>query len=226
MLKPTVVNSVGIDHYRDACASARRDAEREDYGRGEPGTDDSSSVPHEVADALWGSEDPVEKKIEALFEIYDEMPAYGLVMYVSGEYSAWPPQARQQFWNGVRARLASPDRALARPLAYSLWCDWFEHGDYTVEAWEAVTTVETPEPALREVLIASGPVPWHLKVRLFSRLVDDPSWHYFIFRSLLHSAFDVFGKYEAQEARAWLQRLSLPASTEHLDKLTARLRDS
>jgi hypothetical protein len=221
-----LVQAVGRDHYLDACAFARRDAEREDYGRGDPGDNDSSLVAHEISDALWEADAPLEERIATFFEIYDEMPSYGFVMYASHEYGEWPLTARRQFWDGVRKRLATSDRALGRPLAYSLWCDWFEHGEYTAEAWEALTAPDTPVPVLEHVLIASGPVPWPDKTRLYNRLITDVRWHYYIFRSLLHSAFDVYGKFDRNEAAGWLTRLSIPSSTEHLSELQRRLRGS
>jgi hypothetical protein len=151
------------------------------------------------------------------------MPAYGLLMYVSHHYPDWPPAARQQFWDGVKTRLAGEDHALARPLAYNLWCDWFEHGDHTAEAWDALTKPGTLDPVLQEVLMASGPVPWRMKTQLYERLVTDTRWHYYIFRSLLHSAFDVFGSVDSKEAAAWLQRLSVAPSTENLRELQDHL---
>ena len=217
---------IGADHYRDACVSARRDAEREDFGHGSLGNDDSSLTPHEVSDELWDLNASVRDKLELFFEIYDEMPASGLLMYVSHHYPAWPSSVKRQFWDGVRTRFGGADRALARPLAYYLWCDWFEHGDFTREAWEALTTVDTPRVALQEVLIASGPVPWSMKTELYERLISDQRWHYYIYRSLLHSAFDIFGKIDHEEASAWLSRLAIPDSTDHLSELAARLRNS
>jgi hypothetical protein len=223
LLKHELVEIVGLDHYRDACRSARRDAERQDYGRGDPGADDSSLVPHDLSDALWESDAPLAEKIRTLFEIYDEMPAYGLLMYVSHEYSHWPQAAKRQYWAAFASRLASSDRALARPLAYNLWCDWFEHGIHTADAWEALTAPAQPDYVLQEVLIASGPVPWELKSRLYARLIPEQKWHYYIFRSLLHSAFDVFGKFERDEATTLLAKLKLPDDTENLEELRGHL---
>lgn len=224
LLKDTLIETIGRDHYRDACVSARRDADREDYGRGRSGNDDSSLTPHDISDELWGLDASLTDKITLLFEVYDEMPAYTLLMYVPHHFHDWPSDARALFWAGVRARLGGSDQALARPLAYSLWCDWFEHGDFTAEAWEALTGPEVPAAALQNVLIASGPVPWRLKTELYRRLVGDAGWHYHIFRSLLNSAFDVYGQIDRNEAVTWLDRLLIPESTAHLPDLIARLR--
>jgi hypothetical protein len=223
VLKAAVIETVGERAYYEACPQARAEAERVDFGQARERESWTSDVPHQAADALWDADAQVQEKVETLFELYDELPAYGLLMYAIHHYREWPEAVRTQFWDAVRTRLGGVDQALARPLAYSLWCDWFEDPTLVEEVWAQLTTPSTHPAVLREVLIASGPVPYRLKRPLYTRLVAQPEWHYYIFRSLLHSTFDVYGQLERQDAGQWLARLQLPSTTEHLSDLRARL---
>ena len=220
MLKLAIIQAVGESAFAEACGQARAEAAKPDYGRGESWTSD---IPHAVADELWSAAVPPEEAVEALFSLYDDLPAYGLLMYTIHQYVEWPAGVRERYWADVRARLGGPDPALAAPLSYCLWCDWFEDSALVVEAWTALTARGATPTVLRRVLAASGPVPYDLKRALYERLVDRPEWHADIFGSLLHSAFDVFGQIDRVDARRWLGRLQLPESTPHLDKLRANL---
>ena len=104
--------------------------------------------------------------------------------------------------------LASEHDALADPISYVMWCDLFESARVE-EAWRALITSEIDERLFERVLIASGPVPFPLKAELYTRLIGQQRWHYFIFRSLLHSAYDYFGNVEPTQALAVLERLKL-----------------
>lgn len=87
----------------------------------------------------------------------------------------------------------------------------------------------TKEPAsdllLQRVLIHSGPVPYDLKRELYERLLPDEKWHYYIYRSLLHSAFDMYGKIHRKDAGQVLEQLELADDLEHLGKLQDKLSD-
>ena len=83
---------------------------------------------------------------------------------------------------------------------------------------------QATDEVLKHTLIASGPVPWNLKTVLYRRLVTDARWHYYIYQSLLHSAFDVYGNLDRSEAVDWLNRLLLPKDTPDLAELVAHLR--
>ena len=221
--KSDVIRKVGEQTYLDACASARRDAARSDYGRGMGWGEPLADIPHQVTDLIWDGDWPWRDKLRLFFEIYDDMPAYGHLMYVPHHYSHFSQADNQEWWAGVRARLASGDPALAQPLAYSLWCDFFEHPDRVEQAWSELSGESVPEPALRIVLLSSGPVPYPLKRRVYDRLIADPGWHGAIFQSLLNSAFDVFGQIDARDACELLTRLRPGPDTEQLATLRDKL---
>lgn len=76
---------------------------------------------------------------------------------------------------------------------------------------------------LRRVLIMSGSVPFTLKSEVYVRLIGADRWHYYIFRSLLHSTFDYCGDVDERKALAVLQQLNLPPETESLATLQQAL---
>ena len=151
------------------------------------------------------------------------MPCYGLLMYLKDNYGQFCEHERNQFWDWVRTQLDSNDPVLSPPIAYCLWCDFFEDPNTVHEAWSQLVVPFPSEKALQTILIHSGPVPFHLKQPVYTLLIDKPQWHYYIFQSLLHSQFDVYGKLDKRSAWKLLQQLNLPSNIEHLDKLKEKL---
>ena len=217
-----LIASVGASRYREACEAARADSVRADYGRGEPTF--NSDIPLELFDQVWESELPHSRKLDLVLKLYDEMPCYSYLSSLSMWFSDLGSNVRARFWKWVRSKLSSDDPAFPPPVAYSLWCDFFENSKTVEEAWSEVARTDLPDSALQLVLIHSGPVPFPLKRALYQRLLPQERWHYYIFRSLLHSEFDVNGDIDHEEAGRVLSRLGIPADTEHLDKLRAKLR--
>jgi hypothetical protein len=63
-----------------------------------------------------------------MFQVYREMPCYGLFFGLTlDHWHELPVEARKVFWREARALLSQDDEALAQPLAYSMWCDFFEY---------------------------------------------------------------------------------------------------
>ncbi len=119
--------------------------------------------------------------------------------------------------------LGHDDDAMSEPLVYSLWCDFFEDAARVEQAWTELVGHNTAPRLLQRVLIVSGPVPFHFKAQLYQRLLNDKTWHYHIYRSLLHSAFDVCGDLDREQALAILRRLDLAPGSEHLITLWEEL---
>lgn len=186
---------------------------------------DVLDVPHDLSDPIWdeGEESWIERMALA-FQLYREMPCYATLMYMRHYFFEWDDGARRRFWDEYRSLLSDDDDRLADPVAYSLWCDYFEDPASVEEAWAAVASPgAVSERALRRVLEVSGPVPYDLKAPIYERLVRSTHWHPFIFRSLLYSAFDVYGQIDAKAARKLLDKLSLSRTTEGLRELREKL---
>ena len=220
MTKDEIIAEVGADVFKREARRIRADAARSDYGRG---GDLSSELPHELASRIWYSDFPGTEKIRLFFDIYDEMPSYGLAMYVTHFYSEFSMHEKGLWWAGVRERLGSSDSALRNPLEYSLWCDYFENRETVGEAWEALTADGSDEQILRCVIKASGPVPYELKRGLYEQLAERVEWRPAIFEALFHSAHDYFGHIDAAHARNLLGRLDIPVGTPGLIELQSKL---
>lgn len=132
--------------------------------------------------------------------------------------------ALELFWDEYRKLISDADDRLAEPIAYSLWCDYFENPDTVEEAWgQMVQPGALTDRALQRLLEAAGPVPFRLKQALYDELIADERWHPGIFRSLLHSTIDVFGDVDAVAARDLLACLSLSEDTPGLRELRDKL---
>jgi hypothetical protein len=175
-------------------------------------TTPASDLPHRIADLIWDGPDSWAEKIRLLFDVYDEMPGYGHLMYVTHHYEHFSASDRSLWWHKVAERLEAAVPAIASPIEYSLWCDFFENPDRVTEAWRHLTQGNPSEGTLRAVLRASGPVPYVMKTRLYEQLITDPKWHEWILESLRASASDVYGDIDQRDARTWLDRLLVPES--------------
>lgn len=216
--------AVGPDRYQNASAAAYRAAlHHGTSGQAEPF---DSTVAHEIADIIWDAPVADNEKVKLTFDAYADIPCYALLMYIALNYSDLSSAARDLFWDRMRSLLGQDTEALAGPVEYTLWCDYFEGSDAVEQAWAEVVRDETNDRALQRVLIVSGPVPFAFKEDPYTRLIEDKKWHYYIFRSLLHSTFDYFGNIEKVKALGILQQLDLPPDTDNLMLLRHALQDA
>jgi hypothetical protein len=136
-------------------------------------------------------------------------------MYFSISYRDLTAPVRERFWAWVRATLSAEDDALAHPLEYMLWCDFFEADeDRATEAWTYLVDSESPDRLLQRVLVSSGPAPYALKSCLYDRLLPDRKWHSYIYRSIVHNMNDLYGSIDFYQAKQVLKQLDLPEDTE------------
>lgn len=161
-------------------------------------------------------------------DLYREMPAYGLLhqLFIARAYGDLDLDARRLFWSFAREMLSGEAAALADPVAYYMWCHFFED-QWVEEAWKALT-LGAPDRLIERILLVSGPVPFSIKRDLYQQKIGNKRWHYFIYRGLLHSAFDVYGKIDRAEARRLIGRLKLSLSKEeskNFDRLSRQLGD-
>jgi hypothetical protein len=164
-----LVARVGEERFRNACewamATAARTGHSRERGQDARWPDDILNVPHELADPLWDEGDGTGfERLGLAVDLYREMPCYATLMYMRHYFADWDQTARDRFWAEYRSLLSDDDDRLAGPVAYSLWCDYFEDPASVAEAW---TLIEAPdalsERGLRRALDASGPVPYDIK---------------------------------------------------------------
>ena len=225
-----LVEKVGPRRFERACEWAWATAARTGRSAGthDPDSrwpDDVVGVPHELADEIWDEGAASwSDRIALAFELYRAMPCYATLMYMDDYFSDWDEAERELFWKQYRVLLSHDDERVANPVAYSLWCHYLEDPASVEEAWRTLAAPGAlSDLGLRRLLEASGPVPYDLKLPVYERLLPERHWHPHLFRSLLASAFDVYGKIDPRRARQLLRKLALPRHTEGLEELISRL---
>lgn len=221
MTKQELIAAVGAARYWDASSELTRIALRDDYGSSAC-PESQTDLPHNLSPDIWDASMAEHGKVSLFFDVYDDLPSYGMLMYAAYAYREMSPLGRSQWWEEVRKRFIGEKAALRNPLLYALWCDYFENQDTVQEAWLELTNPRQ-EGLLRVVLPISGPVPWGLKQSIYEETADEPSMRQFVFEALVRSAFDVFGKLDATAARKILAKLEIPEKTMGFLELTTKL---
>ncbi|HEV2490634.1 MAG TPA: hypothetical protein VGT03_12565 [Candidatus Acidoferrales bacterium] len=223
MTKEDLIISVGREQYNVASRELTRIASSEDYGNHNcPAIPEELDLGHDLSPQIWDSQLSEQQKLALFFQVYDDLPSGGMVMYAYFAYAELSPEGRKLWWKAVQERLVSGNRALSSPLCYYLWCNYFENPKTVLEAWSALTGSKQ-ESLLRVVLPISGPVPWDLKLPVYETAINAPSLRLALYDGLLGSAFDYFGKIEPLSARRILLKLDLPSDTISYGQLLERL---
>ncbi|MFG2981165.1 alpha/beta fold hydrolase [Streptomyces sp. NPDC048258] len=210
--------------------------------------DDSPGAPQTAADIAddWGWQVfrderlPLADRLRVAFGLMDLLGSDTRVtgqlhMAHLGEDGPLPAAV---LWNGFRRRLEAVRESAA--VADCLWLDWFEDRRTAGTAFAEVLGDdigrlpgrELPgdpgrDPLVRRarrVLEVSGPVPWPAKAAAYETAALVPVLHPALFRALLASHHDLYGDLEPAPALALLERLRIPADTEHLAALQGALR--
>ncbi|WP_330299690.1 alpha/beta fold hydrolase [Streptomyces sp. NBC_00503] len=141
------------------------------------------------------------------------------------------PLPTDLLWDGYRRRLEAVREYPA--ITDSLWFDWFEVAQTADEAFTEVLGNDreqllpgAPEALLRRarrVLEHSGPVSWPGKADTYRAAARTPALHHAVFRAVLRSYHDVYGRLDPAEALCILGGLDVPPETEHLAGLRRAL---
>lgn len=197
-----LIDIVGEDTFDIACAEAMSD-----------GTSVRSSVPHDLSGRLWfEGDESVGERLEVAAELYRRMPCYANLMY--WPYDTFDERTRARMWDVYQAFLEDPRDAVAHPIAYSLWVDFFEDPRTVDRAWREVAGPQEPRrPRLERVVSASGPVAWARKASLYEQLAAEGGWDEPLIAGLYGSCVDVYGSLDRLPALRILRRVR--ASTNH-----------
>ena len=106
MTRDEIRTRVGPERYDAMCRGLLGNTE-EDY---------DPELPHEICDHIWDSPDTYDQKIRLLRDIYEEMPCYGHLMYVTHYYGDFSPSEKSTLWSWYRSCLEQGDRRLAEPF--------------------------------------------------------------------------------------------------------------
>lgn len=222
--------NVAVSHWRRAWMSGRPepltiDALIEVVGReafdaacretsSSAGGPTAPDAPHELSDRLWyaGSESLADR-LPVAIELYRRMPSYANLMYWRHRHREFDHETQARMWAAYREFLGDPDVAVAQPVAYSLWVDYFEDESTVERAWSEVSGPEEPRrPRLERVIAASGPVPWVRKALLYESLAAEGGWEDALVAGIYGSCIDLYGSIERKAALRIIRRL--PPATE------------
>lgn len=193
----TLIDLVGSEAFEEACRQAMS----------VPNESIASDVPHELSDRLWyDGIESMDERLMVAAELYGRMPCYLNVMF--WRYRDFDEPTRARMWSIYREFLDDPRDAVAEPVAYSLWVDYFEDATTVDRAWREVSGPQEPRrPRLARVVSSSGPVPWPLKESLYEQLTIEGGWDEPLLDGLYGSCIDVYGSLERKPGLRILRRL-------------------
>lgn len=188
----------------------------------------AGQVAHSWAGDVFAEELDAADQVRLAFGLLDLLDEYWVTCELRfADGSREGPLPADVLWGGYRERLEAERHVEA--VTYSLWADWFEDPGTAATAFAEVLgndigrVVAEPSEALlrraRRVLECSGPVPWPVKEPTYRCAVRLSALHPAVFAGLLASCHDVYGDLEPPTALALLDRLELPADTQHLAAL-------
>ncbi|MFE7764721.1 hypothetical protein [Streptomyces sp. NPDC057438] len=191
-----------------------------------------SLTAHEVAQswagAVFCADLDAAAQVRLAFGLLDLLDAYWVTCEIRFAYgSAEGRLPADVLWDGYRRRLEA-DRD-CEAVTYSLWVDWFEDRATAATAFAEVLGNDIDRVVrersahllrrARRVLECSGPVRWAVKEPTYRTAARLPALHSCLFRALRAGFHDVNGDLEPAAALALLDRLDLPADTQHLAEL-------
>lgn len=212
-------DEVGRERFDAACDWALRTAA--DDGRPDVDwPDDLGDVPHDLDYLIWDAALPAVRRLPTALALYRRMPCYWNAVTPYNHRRELSAAEVDAYWAEARALLDGEDDALADPLAYTLWCEWFENAQTRADAWGRLTDDEATPRRLRRVLAVSGPVAHATKRDLLWRFTrKGPEGQRAVAEALAHGAFDVYGRVDVADARALLRVLEGVDDVRGIDEL-------
>jgi hypothetical protein len=181
----------------------------------------------DISEQVWTSTIPTAEKISLGFQLYDLFPSYYhfLVPFyrLIRDNKISDTKQKDIIWKRFMKYLVAENH-YANPVAYVLWVEFFEDHATARESWQGLLNNYEDSKSLLRLLEISGPVPYDLKETVYNSLLDDEKTHDPIFRSLLHSAYDVFGQIDKTKALDVLAKLNVDTNTGNYRLLMDKLK--
>lgn len=181
----------------------------------------------EISDEVWYSKMEVTHKIFLGFQLYEMFPSYYhfLVPFYHRirDKEIYLMEHKKIIWEKFIWYLAS-DACYADPVGYILWVEFFEDTTTVSDMWQGLLNNCHDKKSLRAMLEVAGPVPFDLKENCYKELISDKGNHETIFNSLLHSAFDIYGKIDKRKASIILAKLNVDTASEKYKLLEDKLK--
>lgn len=179
-----------------------------------------------MSEKVWDSSLPTNQRIELGFRLFDLFPDYYHFLvpfyHLIRSDGAITEDQKQLVWKKFMEYLGA-DEHYADPVGYVLWVDFFEDPETVVETWNGLIK-NVNKTSLSKLLEHAGPVPYELKELIFKELLADTDNHETIFKSILYSAFDVYGKLDRDKALKLLSELNIDRDTSEYKQLMLKLK--
>tara|TARA_Y100001933_G_scaffold253751_1_gene294440 strand:+ start:565 stop:1239 length:675 start_codon:yes stop_codon:yes gene_type:complete len=183
----------------------------------------NSDIPHDISDELWDLEIEESEKLRLFFELYNDMPCYGYLMYLHGEFKrSLSENGKVEVLNRFHEYLSSEFYEFKEPILYSLWCDYFEEIDLADYLWLELLSRGRTTYLLKGLLSVSGPIEWSLKNELINELIADERYHESIYEAIRCAEYDVFGKIEHKQAYEFITKLKVPIDSKFMKLLSSK----
>lgn len=214
MTKNELIKDIDTDAYKKTCEEAIKCAHNTGKQLNHKEAFDSM-IPHDVSFELWNLDLSVSQLLDIFFELYEEMPCYAYLMYLNMEFKRFSESDRNLVIDKFYEYLSIDNPILSKPIEYSLWCDYFEDNELVEYVWERLLGIESSDDIfIKKLLALSGPVNFHLKDKLYKKVIGNKNLHYSIFQSLRASSVDYYGKIDKDKARNILEMLEIDKSTD------------
>lgn len=181
----------------------------------------------EISGDIWCGDLELKTKIKLGFDFFHKFPSYyhflipfyHLIMNKELENNI---ELKDVIWSKFMTYL-SLEKYYSDTVAYVLWVEFFEDGGTRDETWKGLLKHSENEKSLLVLIENSGPVDFDLKEPVYCKLLDNVNNHMSIFKSLLHSSFDVYGKTNHRKAKLLLSKLKISSDTRHYKLLIDKI---
>jgi hypothetical protein len=184
----------------------------------------------DISDSVWYSEMAIADKINLGFQLYHLFPSYYHFLvpfyHLIRNKETDQKDLKNKVWENLMFYLGSED-FYADPVKYVLWVEFFEDSSTVEETWKGLMNYPRNNQAVLRLIEKAGPVPFELKYPLYEKLLKDEMNHKSILKSLLFSAYDVYGIIDIEKTRVILPKLNIEGESEDyrllLDKINNTL---
>lgn len=191
----------------------------------QPLSSDDWNLVDDIADQLWYSSYDLDDKILVGFQLFELFPSYWHMLtpyYHHVRDMVLSSKQKEATWRKF-VQYLSDEAYYADPVGYVLWVDFFEDPKTVRETWHGLVSHNRKKESLRKLIESAGPVPFDLKEPVYRAMLKDQVNHPAILRSLLASAYDVYGQIDNRKARHIAAKLKLDKTTEDFRLLTKKL---
>ena len=182
----------------------------------------------DISEDIWYGDLELKTKIQLGFDFFHKFPSYyhflvpfyRIIMNKELEKNIG---LKDVIWSKFMSYL-SLEKHYSDTVSYVLWVEFFEDASTMEETWKGLLKHCKDDKCLQILIENAGPVDFDLKEPVYHRLIDNENNHISIFKSLLHSSFDVYGKTNDRKAKLLLSKLKINTNTEHYKLLIDKLK--